>query len=132
MIEEIFDFNKLVLSISKNKICELSASEAEFIKKAIDEETKELHEAITSGNIVDQIDALIDLAYFAIGGIYKLGLSAEQANTCFTHIHATNMSKVKGVKQGRSEFKSLPDAVLDSVSHTDLSKLLRDTIKEQH
>jgi predicted HAD superfamily Cof-like phosphohydrolase len=44
------------------------------------------------------VDALIDLMYFAIGGLVRLGLQPEQMEKCFDVVHSCNMNKTKGRK----------------------------------
>ena len=63
------------------------------------EEVKELLEAKTAE---DQLDALIDLTNFAIGGIYDMGLSEHELYGAFQRVHHANMAKVGGNKEGRN------------------------------
>ena len=63
------------------------------------EETKELLEAETA---VEQLDALIDLMYFTIGGVYDMGLSEYELYGAFQRVHHANMAKVGGNKEGRN------------------------------
>lgn len=111
MIKEIFDFNHRALGL--NPRCGnlgLSSSELDFLRKALSEESDELLLAwyqsddsaqgrLLTNNmaIVKQVDALIDAAYFAIGGLARLGLTAQQAQACFNVIHQANMRKKLGI-----------------------------------
>ena len=68
---------------------------------------------------------------FAIGGIYKLGLSPEEIEKCFSLIHENNMKKQMGTKKNRRGFGNLPDAVqTTSDKHEQLTKLLAEIIEE--
>jgi len=59
----------------------------------IKEETRELEDA---DNLVDQVDALTDLAYFIIGFFVEMGIDFE---TMFRIVHEANMRKAaKGVR----------------------------------
>lgn len=128
MINEVFEFQRKVLKVLKPKIGEMTAAEYKFLNDAILEEHYEFDEAVKAGNVIDQVDALFDLAYFAIGGIYKLGLTPEQAQACFEHIHKTNMTKEIGTKKGREGTAPGLDAVLTSSSHDALSQVLKQII----
>lgn len=131
MIKDIGEFQKKVLGVDKKTVGELTASEFRFLSVALVEELEEWKTAVQSGNIVDQVDALLDLAYFAVGGIFKLGLDHKKIEACFDHIHATNMSKVIGNKEGREGFSSTKDAILTSSTHKDLSALMKEIIEEK-
>lgn len=54
----------------------------------IEEEVAELHAA---GDVIDQADAYLDIAYFALGGLVELGVDP---GPLFTIVHAANMAKV--------------------------------------
>lgn len=66
----------------------------ETTKKGLREELAELEAAIAGGNVGDQADALIDLVYFAIGGLFQMGVPAA---ACWNAVHAKNMTKVVGM-----------------------------------
>jgi predicted HAD superfamily Cof-like phosphohydrolase len=59
--------------------------------------------------VVKMVDALLDLCYFAIGGLRRMGLTEEQARGCFLAIHNANMTKKKGGQAKRGNFED--DAV---------------------
>jgi predicted HAD superfamily Cof-like phosphohydrolase len=68
---------------------------------SLNEELVEWTAAVAKGDIVGQVDALIDLMYFATGVLYKLGLSAEQIEQCVSAVHAANMTKRRGTNAKR-------------------------------
>ena len=109
MIKDIFDFNHRCLGVNPKPAHELglNSNELAFLRKALGEESDELllawHGGLDAGRmhggnmaLVHQIDALIDAAYFAIGGLARLGLTVQQAQACFAVIHAANMRKKLG------------------------------------
>lgn len=111
MIKEICQFNKEVIGIEESHPHLLSETEKEWLMTALNEEVAEFKEAYDNMSLTDSVDALLDLTYFAIGGLYRQGLSAEKIQACFNIIHNANMSKAKGVKKGREGFDGVGDAV---------------------
>ena len=59
--------------------------------KLIEEETKELAEAIASNDPVEQLDALIDILVVTIGAIHSMGADAEGA---WREVMRTNLAKI--------------------------------------
>ena len=59
--------------------------------KLIEEETKELAEAIASNDPVEQLDALIDILVVTIGAIHSMGADAEGA---WKEVMKTNFAKI--------------------------------------
>ena len=57
----------------------------------IEEEGKELVEAITASNKVETLDALIDILVVTIGAIHSLGANGELA---WREVMRTNMAKI--------------------------------------
>lgn len=59
--------------------------------RLIDEERKELQDAIEASNLVEVADALTDLLYviYGMGHVYGIDLDA-----CFREVHRSNMSKL--------------------------------------
>ena len=58
----------------------------------IEEELKELKDAISKGSIVEAADALADLQYVLSGAILEFGL-AERFKSLFDEVQRSNMSK---------------------------------------
>ena len=107
MIHEVFQFNQQVLRIHPSLPTPLVGGRMEWLTMALEEEIRELHEAESTA---EQVDALIDLAYFAIGGLCRIGLTEDQAKACFDTVHQYNMRKSTGVKAGR-EVEGVSDAI---------------------
>lgn len=79
MFKQVFDFNQNVLGIDPRLPIPLQGNEKTWLKGCLEEEAEEFGDA---QGIVDQVDALIDSIIFAMGGLYRLGLSVEQAEAC--------------------------------------------------
>lgn len=111
MIEKVVEFNCAILGTEQGlEITELSGSDYSLLKNQIDEEITELEEAWEDEDLVGQVDALLDLVYFVFGGLYKMGLSAEQIEYCFNLIHEANMTKAVG-KVAKRAVEGTVDAV---------------------
>lgn len=57
------------------------------------EELEELKEALKNGDIVETLDALIDLQYVLDGAFISFGLQ-DVKDAAFAEVHASNMSKL--------------------------------------
>lgn len=95
--EQVIQFNRDIIGVQPDGMALLNNDELNFTVKALREEVEELREAHGHGDFIGCVDALMDSIYFAIGGLYKLGLSADQMEKCMTVIHEANMAKRKGV-----------------------------------
>ena len=111
MIPQIYEFNTKLLNVKTGQVKTLEKAEFDWLLGALFEEIDELREAYDKNQIVDAVDALIDLSYFAIGGLVRMGLTQEQMEVCFSAIHQANMNKKSGVKETRPQDGSIADAV---------------------
>ncbi|MEA3391385.1 MAG: hypothetical protein U9Q91_00240 [Candidatus Marinimicrobia bacterium] len=102
MFKTVEEFNKEIIGIDRDRPQQLEAKEFEWLIGAFEEEIIELNDARAEGNIVDQIDAIMDLIYFACGGITRMGVKHEMATNIFNIIHEANMQKARGKKEGRA------------------------------
>lgn len=110
-ISDVIEFNTAILKIKpKSKISNMTLDEVLWTIKALHEEIQEFGYAAHRDAIVDQVDAIVDLMYFAIGALHKLGLTAEQIKACCKAVHLCNMTKKRGVKASRGD-GSVPDAI---------------------
>lgn len=107
---QVIDFNQTVLGIQPRSQAPLSLPEFNITVKALEEEVSEFIEASHNADYIGQIDAMIDLQYFAMGALYKLGLTADQINRCCSAVHEANMTKKRGIKASRGD-GSAADAV---------------------
>jgi len=115
IVEKVVEFNQKVLGVGQlARVCELTSPDYSLLKNQIDEEITELEEAWEDEDLVGQVDALLDLVYFVFGGLYKMGLSAEQIEHCFGLIHDANMTKAAGKVAKRAV-----EGTVDAVKPTD-------------
>lgn len=68
------------------------------------EEASEFRDANDEVDYIGAVDAVLDELYFCYGILYKLGITEEMADDMFDAIHQANMSKKKGIKEGREGF----------------------------
>lgn len=68
---------------------------AQFRGKFIQEELDEFFKASSEGNLVEAIDALIDIVYVALGTADLMGLSEEQWEAHWAEVQRANMEKVR-------------------------------------
>jgi predicted HAD superfamily Cof-like phosphohydrolase len=102
MIKSVIDFNQRVLGIEpKAKAEPLEHQTVMFTYRALTEEADEFLSTGLDFDLPGQVDALIDSIYFAIGGLYKMGLTEKQIMECFFHVHDANMQKQIGVHKKR-------------------------------
>ena len=77
------------------------------------EERMEFMDAWYDDEPIEQIDALMDLIYFAMGGLTRLGVTAEQSDEIFKCIHERNMLKKSGNKDRGSDLDATKPADWD-------------------
>jgi predicted HAD superfamily Cof-like phosphohydrolase len=66
----------------------------------INEEVKELNEAIQNKDFIETIDALTDILYVVYGGFSAFGIDADKA---FDIVHQSNMSKLCKIEEDAIE-----------------------------
>ncbi len=109
MFKLVEKFNKDIVKIGDRDICALPKDEAKWLVGALEEELREFGVAYDTCDFIGSVDALIDLMYFAMGGLSRMGIPAEASKAIFEAVHNANMEKVKGAKEGR-EVQSELDA----------------------
>lgn len=97
-----FGFYEKVDQMNEEKLKAL----LEFRIKFLEEEIRELREAVESNNHDDIVDAHIDLCVVAIG---TLDLFDVDVNAAWNTVHEANMAKQAGIKEGRPNPLGLPD-----------------------
>ena len=73
------------------KVDAYSISQYKMYLNLIDEEHRELQEAVEADNLTEQLDALIDILVVTIGAIHSAGFDGEGA---WKEVMATNFAKV--------------------------------------
>lgn len=92
-VEQVIDFNEKIIGVGQREIGLLSDKELEYAIKAIDEEKQEFFQAHHQQDVIGAVDAVIDLMYFGIGFLRRMGLNADQISLCMTAVHEANMEK---------------------------------------
>lgn len=110
--EMVCQFNEEVLKIEPRQFNNLSIDEFNMSKTCLLEEVDEFVEAYKNEDFIAQLDSLIDLIYFAVGIMYKMGLGPSQIDGSFEAVHLANLQKKLGVNSKR-EF-GVADAVKPS------------------
>lgn len=95
-VRDVIEFNRDLLGIAQRQVQLLTTEEHTHLNMALQEELKEFNDAVMQGQIVESVDALIDLMYFAVGGLWKHGLTHEQIVKSMRAVHEANMQKRKG------------------------------------
>ena len=92
----VIAFNRDLLGIPQRPIGPLPDAELEHLIKCLHEEfIVELRTAAMAQDVVAKVDSILDGIYFAIGGLYKMGLNPDQ-------IHEKNMEKKAGTVARRA------------------------------
>jgi predicted HAD superfamily Cof-like phosphohydrolase len=73
------------------KVDAYSISQYRMYLKLIEEEHKELKDAVAADDMVEQLDALIDILVVTIGALHSMGADAEGA---WKEVMRTNFAKV--------------------------------------
>lgn len=101
IFEMVEQFNKQVIGIDRMGMCSIQdESEMKFLVGSIREELEEYKEA-HGQDFIAEIDALMDLIYFAAGGLTRMGVPHQLSTAIFKAIHTSNMTKSKGKKENR-------------------------------
>lgn len=111
MIEEVVAFNRDLLGIPQREPHMLNSAEWKWLRAALLEELNETDQAFSEEHLVKMVDGILDLLYFGIGGLYRMGLTEEQINLCFQAVHTANLKKKAGVKETRPNDGTVADAI---------------------
>lgn len=80
----------------------LSVEEQNFRITCLREELGEYEDAVSQGDLAEQLDALVDLVYFALGTAHRSGFPFDSA---FELVHTANMLKEMVTENQRRGFK---------------------------
>lgn len=116
MLTDIHEFHSKFGLPASPKPQQLSHAEAEFRYDFMKEELEEFRIAFSMGDLHDQFDALIDLAYVTLGTAYSMGLPFQKG---WDIVHAANMTKVRGPSKRSGEFDVIkpPGFVKPDLNH---------------
>jgi predicted HAD superfamily Cof-like phosphohydrolase len=73
------------------KVDAYAISQYAMYLKLIDEEVNELHQAVVADDLVEQLDALVDILVVTIGAIHSAGFDGEGA---WKEVMRTNFAKI--------------------------------------
>lgn len=103
VLELVEIFNNKVIGINRPVGPIESDDEKQWLVNTIKEEMDEYCDAVDDHDFIGQIDAMIDLIYFAAGGLVRMGVPADVSKKMFEHVHNCNMQKHKGKKDSREK-----------------------------
>ena len=86
-VEQIVNFNKEVLGIEQRVQSLIPANEAQISIESLVEEANELREAFEGQDFIKAVDAVADTLFFAVGVLYKFGLTSDQIANVILHQH---------------------------------------------
>jgi len=87
----LFHDQKKFMVACDQKVDAYAISQYAMYLKLIDEEVSELHQAVLADDLVEQLDALIDILVVTIGAIHSAGFDAEGA---WKEVMSTNFAKI--------------------------------------
>ena len=127
IINSIYDFNEQIIGIPSGlPLAPLSVELREWFLKALHEEIDEFRDSYEAQDLIGQVDAILDLVYFAVGRLQQMGLSRSQVLACFEAVHAANMTKKRGVQAKRGNLEADAVKPSDWISPEDrISKILQ-------
>jgi hypothetical protein len=94
-VGEVETFNKLMGKDWQNRSTPtINLKDARFVVDFIKEELEELEEAVTNGDIVEVLDAILDITYVCLGnGAMSFGLK-NKIQKGYTEVQRSNLSKI--------------------------------------
>ena len=92
-IEQVQEFHE-TYGLPVEKAPNISDAKTNALRiNLLQEELDELKDALEDGDVVETLDALIDLQYVLDGAFLSFGLQ-DQKDRAFAEVHASNMSKL--------------------------------------
>ena len=92
-IEQVLEFHKVfehpIGDIAKALSIKRGLQRHSYMK----EELQEFHDAVEAEDVVEQVDACLDIIYFALGTLVELGVT-DKYEILFAEVQRSNMSKV--------------------------------------
>jgi predicted HAD superfamily Cof-like phosphohydrolase len=101
-LEQVKEFMVACEQPVRDKPQLINKKEAELRLMLIEEEVKELREAVETDNLVEIADAFADIRYVVDGGMHSFGI-APIFETLFDEVQRSNMTKVVNGKVIRNE-----------------------------
>jgi hypothetical protein len=94
-VDEVQQFNTMMGKEYQNRTTPtINKEDADFVINFIKEELEELEEAVENGDIVEVLDAILDLAYVGLGnGALSFGLK-DKILPAYAEVQRSNLSKI--------------------------------------
>lgn len=100
----VVKFNQEILGVVPRPLGLQPQQEAALSFTQLIEEANEFDDAWGEQDFIGAIDSCIDSIFFAMGILYKMGVTPEKFDRIFDAVTQANMSKKIGVKEGREGF----------------------------
>ena len=100
-VGQVAEFNRFILKVDGREKSLLSEKELDYALKAGDEELTEFKTAHRNHDFIGAVDAVVDLMYFSVGFLIRMGLTEQQIRDCMSAVHEANMQKTLGVVDKR-------------------------------
>ncbi len=110
MFDEVEKFNHEVIGINRKPGTIEDQTEFNWCIGTIREELDEFIEAHDQQDFIAELDSVIDLLYFGVGFMTRMGIPAYVSKEIFYAVHTANMTKNRGMKEERDVTHDL-DAV---------------------
>jgi phosphoribosyl-ATP pyrophosphohydrolase len=100
MYKDVLKFNLEIIGLPTptGQYKKLTPERCEWFTGVIREETEEFVKAWYDESYDGQIDAIIDLMYFAMGRLIEIGVPADDFEFCWDQVQKANMNKQRGNK----------------------------------
>lgn len=94
-VDEVQQFNEMMGKSYQNRtIPTINKEDADFVVNFIKEELEELEEAVENGDIVEVLDAILDITYVCLGnGALSFGLK-DKIMAGYAEVQRSNLSKI--------------------------------------
>ena len=94
-VDEVQQFNKMMGKDFQNRSTPtIDRKDADFVINFIKEELEELEEAVENGDIVEVLDAILDITYVCLGnGAMSFGLK-DKIMAGYAEVQRSNLSKI--------------------------------------
>ena len=103
MLKDVIEFIKEVRKVDlPDKFTNLDYKTKEDRIQFLLEEIQEFNDS--KGDKYEELDAMIDLIYFALGSVAHQGVTPEQFQEAWNRVHYANMQKKAGQKAGRATY----------------------------
>jgi len=99
ILRDVRNFHKKFDLITKDTPIHLTRRKLHERVECLQEELGEFNEACQKQDLEGQVDALIDIIYFALGTLVMLGIKPWLFKLLWDDVQRANMSKVRGKTQ---------------------------------